>query len=716
MNVSYYVGLINLLIVPILPVYLHCKRNQLSLRPNLELLFLYGISVALLIPFAKVIAFLPGRLILRGAVSIGSGWYTVSALAAALLLPWMGVLWQRVSELFLARGWVLDSTRTRIFFLRQTEDPLWPCWKRLAYSLWRIVFVLAGGLILGGALLTLASGPSLVPNLLAGGRWNLLLLNAIPAALLSLLFLGITGRAWAGFLLGGGIALGFSLVNYYKLAFRDDPLIFEDLLLIREARNMVGGDRYSLFIDKNILAVLASFLLGALLLRLFVPGRAGSWWKRVTMTGAALLAAALLAPTYSNNDLYVNIADYTTWVPKNLYVARGFLYPFLHSAFDIFETPPDGYSQEAAQSLLDEYADADIPDDRKISVIAIMREAYADFSRLEIDGLDCSGYDAYHKLEAESCTGDLVTNIFAGGTVDTERCFITGNYVLWDFRSASNSYAWYMRDQGYTVEGSHPFYDWYYNRKNINRYLGFERYRFLQGDFDQMTDSDYPEDCYLLSEIYNDFQKNKSTGKPYFSFSVTMQSHGFYSTADEGNPLVLSGDYSDECRYAVSNYLTTIWDCDAALLELVEKLRTDPDPVVLITFGDHLPSMTYYGEMGVDFNLSTDSGFLNYYSTRYLIWANDAAKEILGHDVIGEGDAVSPCFLMNVLFRQLGWEGPAFLQAMDDIMEVFPVVSTNGRYIADGVMTYEIPEARRELFRKFLYLQYNWRNRFQYDG
>ena len=716
MNASYFIGLINLLVVPALPVYLHCKREHLSLRPSLELFFQYGISAALLVPFAKILAFLPGKLILKGTVPVGSGWYTAAALAAALLLPWVGALWQKFSEICKAK--LPEGILPRMFFLRQTADPLWPFWKRLVYFLWRIAAVLAAGLLMGAVLMIMAVGPDLGLGLFRNAQLKLLLLNAIPVALLALLFLGITGRAWAGFLLGGGIAFGFSLVNYYKLAFRDDPLIFKDLLLIREARNMVGGDNYSLFIDDRITAALTCLLFGAILLYLLAPGRAGNWWKRVSMSGAALLAAFLLAPTYSDANLYIAIADYTTWVPRNLYVVRGFLYPFLHSAFDISEAPPDGYSQEAAQALLDEYADADIPEDRKISVIAIMREAYADFSRLGIEGLDCSGYDAYHALEAESCTGDLVTNIFAGGTVDTERCFITGNYVLWDFRSASNSYAWYMRDQGYTVEGSHPYYDWYYNRKNVNRYLGFEHYRFLQGDFDQMTDSVYPEDHYLLSEIYSDFLENKSTGKPYFSFSVTMQSHGFYSTADEGNPIVLSGGYSDECRYAVSNYLATIWDCDAALLELVEELRADPDPVVLITFGDHLPSMaySYYVELGVDFNLGTDSGFLNYYSTRYLIWANDAAKEVLGHDVNGEGEAVSPCFLMNVLFQQLGWEGPAFLQAMGDMMEVFPVVTTNGQYVVDGVMTREIPEARRELFRNFLYLQYDWRNRFLYGG
>ena len=34
-------------------------------------------------------------------------------------------------------------------------------------------------------------------------------------------------------------------------------------------------------------------------------------------------------------------------------------------------------------------------------------------------------------------------------TVDTERCFLTGNYQLRNFRGNANSYAWYLREQGY---------------------------------------------------------------------------------------------------------------------------------------------------------------------------------------------------------------------------------------------------------------------------
>ena len=83
-----------------------------------------------------------------------------------------------------------------------------------------------------------------------------------------------------------------------------------------------------------------------------------------------------------------------------------------------------------------------------------------------------------------------------------------------NFRSATNSYLWYLRDQGYTVEGSHPYYQWFYNRQNINSYLGFERYRFYEGDYEKLTSAALPEDSVLYQEVYQDFVANKATASP----------------------------------------------------------------------------------------------------------------------------------------------------------------------------------------------------------
>ena len=87
----------------------------------------------------------------------------------------------------------------------------------------------------------------------------------------------------------------------------------------------------------------------------------------------------------------------------------------------------------------------------------------------------------------------------------------------------------------------------------------------------------------------------------------------------------------------------------------------------------------------------------------------------MDHYSIGEGVEISPCYLMNLIFQQIGWEGPAYMQAMEDMMDVFPVVTTNGRYVVDGILSEQIPEERQELFQDYLYLQEYWQKKFMFE-
>ena len=611
----------------------------------------------------------------------------------------------------------------KVFFLRRAPEAEWTVGKKIVYYLWRFLILLCAGICLGALALIFAYGNyswGVFLRYLQSGF--LLVINILPAVVLLFFLYGLVGRAWLAFLLDGAIVLGLSLGHYFKLVFRDDPLYFEDMLILREAKAMAGSDHYALFIDKRIVVALLCWALGTVLLFFLVRGKARGWKRRLGTVLAAVAVSAVVAPVYLDESRYDSVENYAylnRWAATQDYISHGFFYPFIHSITEMVETPPDGYSQEETEEILASYTDADVPEDRKVNVISLMREAYVDFSRYDIEGLDCSGYDLYHQLEAESYHGDLVTNIFAGGTIDSERCFLTGEYKVRNYRSNTNSYVWYLREQGYTVEGSHPYYQWFYNRQNINGYLGFENYRFLEEDYENLTQAYLPEDSILLPEIYNDFVANKETGKPYFSFNVNIQSHGPYSTTDYyGTVDYLTGDYTDGCKNAMNNYMAAIMNSDVELMKLVDQLRSEEEPVVLILFSDHLPWMgdsnIYYDEMGMDISGDTEESFLRHYTTEYLVWANDAAKEVLDCDFVGEGPTISPCYLMNVAFDLMGWEGPAFMQAMDELREVFPVVTIHGCYIVDGEFTDAIPAQRQDLFDRFLYLQYYWTHEFIY--
>ena len=120
---------------------------------------------------------------------------------------------------------------------------------------------------------------------------------------------------------------------------------------------------------------------------------------------------------------------------------------------------------------------------------------------------------------------------------------------------------------------------------------------------------------------------------------------------------------------------------------MVDAFRQIDQPVILVFFGDHKPwlgeqSVTY-DALGIAIRSSSDESFRNYYATEYLFWANDAAKEVLGTELVGQGPEISPCFLMNVLFEQCGWEGPGYMKLTDEVMARHPILHTTQMDLTD---------------------------------
>ena len=597
--------------------------------------------------------------------------------------------------------------------------------RRALFWVWNLGVVLAAGLCLGWLSLFFAYGD--YPDTIMKTYFQhplILFLNIAPVVLALFLLYALAGRAWPAFLLADLVIWGLSLGNYYKLRFRDDPLMFQDLKNLRDAAAITAMADYDLSPDKRVVFGLLCLVFGTAFLFFLVRGRL----PRRPRLALLAVCAALCLPTarlMENTALYDKIQNFDQierWSSTQVYLSKGFVYPFLHSVTAGAVKPPAGYSETETRALLASYTPEDIPEERKVDLIAIQLEAFADFSLFEgVEGIDFDrAYRVYHRLESESIAGDLVTNIFAGGTVDTERAFLTGFADQRNYRTDTNSHAWYLRSQGYTAEGCHPSYEWFYNRRNVNGYLGLPTYYFIENRFRELYPHGEAPDEVLFPEILRLYEENRDgAGGPYFSFNVTYQGHGPYGTEDvwRGEHFT-DGRYSPETANIVDNYLGSVMDTAEQLQWLLDRFRGEERPVVLVVFGDHKPWLGYgnsaYQELGVNLDLSTDQGFYNYYATRYFIWANDAAKEALGGGFTGEGADVSSCFLMNLVFDALGWTGDAWTQATEDIRRELPVLTDVGRYVRNGVLTAEPDPEGQEILQRYLGLQYYYSTHFQY--
>ena len=598
--------------------------------------------------------------------------------------------------------------------------------RRGAFWLWNFGLLLLGSLGVGAVCLFLSVGPYELELLeIPLGSPLLLVLNLLPPVGLAALLYGLTGRVWAAYWGTALPCVGLAVGNYYKLLFRDDPLLLGDLLLLREAGTMAGN--YDLTPGRRLLLALAAVLLAGVLLTLFVRGRAGCRCRFALLSGSLLLWVCL-SPTYLDDALYEGKAAHydkleNRWSATAQYVAHGFLYPFLHSAGDAVVLPPEGYEEREAALLLSARPDAGIPQEKKVHVVAVMLEAYADFTELGTPKLAQDVYKVWHDLREEGYSGRLVTNIFAGGTVDTERSFLTGYPTLGSFRTATNAFPWYFRSQGYTVEGMHPCFQWFYNRKNVNEALGFQDYRFVENHFGAMTDGKVAMDGIFFPALLEQYRKGTAGEAPYFNFSVSYQGHGPYDSdicwwGDRGDFVVDDGTYTTEEQYILDNYFGSIADTNEQIKQFTDALRTDEEPVVLVLFGDHMPWMgdnnSVYDAMGIAFDLDREEGFRAYYSTPYLIWANDAAKQTLGRDFTGKGPDISPCFLMQQVFDLCGWEGPALIQAARQVSPRVPVIHTTGRYRENDTFTQTLSPEGEALVRDYTWQAHHQQTHFSY--
>ncbi len=586
---------------------------------------------------------------------------------------------------------------------------------------WRVMFTPPLPLFLGLFLLSLMvsiptlwlsskSYPSLMDVALFGTYLTnpmILLLNILPPFILLLAFTFLWNRPWVGYLCMIPSALALPVANYFKISFRGDPAVIADLALLNDAARVAGN--YTITIPTAMWILFFCAGLGLALTALVFPSSIHfGWKKRIISIVSVILASVLLYfAGYSSQICYnltSNLSLVDRWSTSEVYLSRGVWYSFLNSATEqsILQASYTGSIEDLLSSYdYDGYA-ANI-ETNPINVVSIMLEGFQDFTNFEefadFEQLQ-QHYSVWHELEEEGIYGELVTNIFGGGTVNTEWGFLTGYPDHNTFETPTNSYVWDFSEAGYVTVGNHPGYSDFYDRINVNQYLGFQSYRFSENyfaDFATILECYYDSDGYVVDSILQELEDNTAAGDYVFSFSVTLQNHGPYDESEPTEKYTPSDStLSYSSRAILETYFDQLTTTFTAITTLRDALEAMDEPVVMVLFGDHLPWMGNgyegYLEAGVSFEQETEEGFFNYYSTPYIIWSNSAAKEVIGDVETGYGGDFSPCFLMNRLFQYCNWAQPAAMYISSEMMEVSPIVHQTGRYYFQGELVESLPE------------------------
>ena len=549
-------------------------------------------------------------------------------------------------------------------------------------------------------------------------KW-LMMMNIIPIFLIMVSLSLIFNKLWLSFSITSIFFFLMSVINNYKLIYRDEPVKFTDLKLIVESMNM--AKKYNISLTTDMILILLGIIIITILLKIFLPYKMYSNKIRIGSIATVILISGIIFKTfYFDPEIYNRLGNkefINIWSETQQYKSKGLVYPFTYSILESKDRVLEDYDENRAKELLAEKNYSNIPEDEKVNIIAIMLEAYNDFSKFESIEIDESVYEYFHELQDNSYRGSLVTNVFGGGTVNTEWSFLTGYNSHPNYIKDTNSFIRYFNEQGYKTEAMHPNFGWFYNRRNVNDYLGFDEFDYYENKYGEIQEQPL-RDCEFFDFIIKGYEENLKSEKPYLNFSVTYQNHGPYSEQKEIDWEYLKRQADDDERTynQINNYLSGIKYTGDALKKLTNYFEVQDEPTIIIMFGDHNPWLgddpNGYDMMGINMDLSTNEGFLNYYEIPYLFWGNQSAKDALDREFQGEGSEISPNFLMAELFQYLGWEGNEYMKYLMDVKRVFSV-NHDMYFKTDGEYVKKLDKDKHKIWREFNSVQYYYSRNFK---
>lgn len=562
----------------------------------------------------------------------------------------------------------------------------------------------------------------------------LFLLNMLPAALVMLLLFHLSARHWVSFGIGGGLYILMHVINRFMMQLREEPFTPADFMLGTEAANVVRISE--LPFNSTIILSFAFWLAASVLLFFFVKSEKLRLTVRIAGAAAVIaLFAVAFAGIYKDTRLYDSFKVTGSIYSKvNQYKSRGFAYSFLVRSGTFKSIKPENYSRAEAQQILSGFSEPayNVNKGRQPHIIAVMGEAFYDMDRIE--GIEFNeGYDPlanFKRIAGKSYTGRLVTNVFGGGTANTEFSFLTGHSMP-VMPELTSPYSFYLRRDtfsltrvleklGYSSMAFHPGDSWFYNRVNVYGFFGFDNI-FFKNDMDKgkiELNHGYISDRSTAEFTLEKFKSHISQKPdvPFFEFVVNIDNHGPYSKNNLGYPDILKrSNTMDESVYnTLNNYLYGLMRCDTALGYFADSISEMEEPVVFLYFADHLPFLgeNYQGYRALGFNIGPDKdleAFLNQYETPYFIMCNEAAKKLFKDSgaapLTGAAPKISSNYLAAELLKYAGINGGGYFNYLAGLKEKLPVITN--RFIKEGDTFTEKPsDDTKSLLEQYGKLQY----------
>ena len=546
---------------------------------------------------------------------------------------------------------------------------------------------------------------------------SMFLLNMLLFYLFYLFLTFLFGNFRTGYCTASAILMAVAIVNFYVVQFRGSPIVPWDLFSIRTAGNVAAEYEYAIYWQM----LLATF--GFVFLLLFA-GKMNAKLRilplRLIGCAAALAALIFLVSGLQKEDVKSFWGlDTTLFTPNVRYAKNGFWPAFLSNLSFLNVEKPEGYSPGRAEEIAGEAqaeyqekhgADLSDTDNRKPNIIIIMNEAFSDLSVLGDFRTSEDYMPNFRSLMEDYTSGYLMVSVKGGNTANTEYeclsgdttaflppgCVVFQQYINGEVPTAAS----WLKEQGYTTIGMHPYNGSGWERDRVYPLMGFDE--FL--DLNDFTGADklrnYVSDRGAYDKVIRTFE-SKEEGERQFIFLVTMQNHSGYAPKSTDNGfteevMLTDAPLQTPDVVAAERYLTLMKYSDRAFGELIDYFEKNVDePTVIVMFGDHEPG-DYITDVIDDLvgnesfaTASDNSGASDstqesledvqkHYLVPYVIWNNFGAEKR------DDADLISSNYLCPLILESAGIELNPYQQFLLETREKIPAVAAGAWVDADG--------------------------------
>ena len=286
------------------------------------------------------------------------------------------------------------------------------------------------------------------------------------------------------------------------------------------------------------------------------------------------------------------------------YEDYGYPYCLVTTIFNTGISCPRDYSESEINRIQNTEENLPATDEEsRPNILFLQLESFFDPTLVNYLEISEDPIPTFRKLMEEYSSGYFKVPSVGAGTANTEFEAITGmslhyfgpgeypyKSILKETTCESAPYV--LKDLGYSTHAIHNNEANFYGRKTIFPNLGFDTFTSEEymPEENQKNPLGWVKDSVLTDEILKCLD---STEGPDYVYTISVQGHGDYPEEPilEDPQITVSGAPTEEMNNKWEYYVNQIHEMDQFVNELILALEDYPEDVVLVMYGDHLPTM-----------------------------------------------------------------------------------------------------------------------------